>query len=298
MPSKFNHELFLKKLNELEALFPVNDWRVNGLQIWPFLRTGIAYSQNRNPNTKNKIAPSRKFRQRIVDDLRTVFTLLVQLPIVRLKHTSAKRLFFGTISHRSRIDNLWINKYFDMAVHDLKRSGERSVILEGTKDLHRERLFNSEMVYSLFSLYIFTELAKRFSKHSQVAVSLPKYEEFYSFLLKSVDHPDLIEKNFKKGDVERRSISLYLRKESVKKQLKSSSVEWVYILCYYSATLYPVIAACNELGIPTVDIQHGGIGPGHFSYDSWSQVPASGYSLLPRFFWSWDVNSAERKSGG
>ncbi|MGH9308828.1 MAG: hypothetical protein ACRD1U_05615, partial [Vicinamibacterales bacterium] len=47
--------------------------------------------------------------------------------------------------------------------------------------------------------------------------------------------------------------------------------------------------ACRELGIPTVEIQHGVINETHPAYASWQGVPERGYDTRPTTFWCWDA---------
>lgn len=49
----------------------------------------------------------------------------------------------------------------------------------------------------------------------------------------------------------------------------------------------PLTWACRQLGVPTVDIQHGGQGPYHYLTTHFTQVPEEGYALLPDYFWCW-----------
>jgi hypothetical protein len=49
----------------------------------------------------------------------------------------------------------------------------------------------------------------------------------------------------------------------------------------------PVTWACREMGIPTVDIQHGGQSSNHGFNTHYSKVPREGYWMLPDFFWCW-----------
>lgn len=49
----------------------------------------------------------------------------------------------------------------------------------------------------------------------------------------------------------------------------------------------PVIWACRDLHIPTVDIQHGGQSSHHGFNTHYGCVPRDGYHLLPDFFWCW-----------
>ncbi|MGH7525862.1 MAG: hypothetical protein ACREMX_04080, partial [Gemmatimonadales bacterium] len=50
--------------------------------------------------------------------------------------------------------------------------------------------------------------------------------------------------------------------------------------------------ACRELGITSVEIQHGIVTDLHPIYGSWHAVPADGYETRPRLFWTWDQPSA------
>jgi hypothetical protein len=50
--------------------------------------------------------------------------------------------------------------------------------------------------------------------------------------------------------------------------------------------------ACRELGITSVELQHGVQGDLHPSYGSWFAVPREGWETRAQVFWSWDQESA------
>jgi hypothetical protein len=50
--------------------------------------------------------------------------------------------------------------------------------------------------------------------------------------------------------------------------------------------------ACRELGITSVEVQHGIQGDLHPTYGSWSAIPTDGWEARARVFWSWDEESA------
>ena len=57
------------------------------------------------------------------------------------------------------------------------------------------------------------------------------------------------------------------------------------------------IAAARTLGIPTVDVQHGGQGEIYFPMTHFGRVPENGYEILPDIFWVWadrDFDNVER----
>ena len=65
-----------------------------------------------------------------------------------------------------------------------------------------------------------------------------------------------------------------------------------FVYAYYTHEGFAFCQACHELGITTVDVQHGGQGDLHFAYHEWSQHPPGGYGLLPRVFWTWSEREA------
>jgi hypothetical protein len=289
---KFNPAGVLKQINEIERIFPVNDWEINGLKVWPFLRTALAYSQNQNPNTK-RVKSAKPLSKRIVEYLKIILLAPREYYGFLRQVKTSKRLFVGSITHRVKINDAWINKYFDMSIEKFRHNNETSVVLDTGKLFTKKRFFNRDIVFSLWFLYAYLEVRKRLSRRKRTyRVQLPGYDDFHQHLMTTFEHTATLKNNFNKQAVVKRITQLYERTEFLKKTLAHSRLEHAYFLCYYSSLLYPLIGACNKLGIKTTDIQHGGQGPGHYSYDNWSVCPREGYALLPKYFWNWDDNSA------
>lgn len=62
---------------------------------------------------------------------------------------------------------------------------------------------------------------------------------------------------------------------------------------FYAADAMALIHACRRRNIPVVDVQHGKQGLYHAMYGGWSVMPVKGYSVLPDVFWTWGSESAE-----
>lgn len=67
----------------------------------------------------------------------------------------------------------------------------------------------------------------------------------------------------------------------------------VLVPCYYVPTNMGLLWAASRMGIPTVDVQHGKQGKFQGMYSHWTSIPEKGYSLLPKWFWTWGQESAE-----
>jgi hypothetical protein len=71
------------------------------------------------------------------------------------------------------------------------------------------------------------------------------------------------------------------------RRLRREQVRCVFVVGYYDVAGYAYLLASARLGIPSVDIQHGVIGPLHMGYAQWNVHPPRGFRLLPSWFWTW-----------
>jgi hypothetical protein len=60
-----------------------------------------------------------------------------------------------------------------------------------------------------------------------------------------------------------------------------------FVVCYYGGERMAFVWACKQLGIPSVDLQHGYAGTAHWAYSNWQNIPRRGFALLPTYFWTW-----------
>jgi hypothetical protein len=78
--------------------------------------------------------------------------------------------------------------------------------------------------------------------------------------------------------------------EQVLRQIKPRSA---FVVSYYNVAGMAFNLACRNLGIVSVDIQHGLQGDLHWAYGRWNNVPETGYEVLPNLFWVWSNLEAE-----
>lgn len=290
MNNQNDQDLIVSKLTEIERRFPVNEWTVNDIKIWPFIRTSLAYSQRYRSTKKSiKVKKSKKLKRLVL--------WFLNMPITLSRFSSSvkksNRIFIGAKTHRRLVNEKWENIYFDKAINYYRSLNEDSTMIDYGAYMDKQNIVNSKIAFSIFELYLWIKIKLRFKSRYTIRIHLPKYELFYEFALREFTYSDAIKKPFLKSNLESQLIEFDQRRDFWINKLKNSKVGSAYFLCYYSGLLYPIISACNHLKIKTVDVQHGGMGIGHWSYSSWSIVPKEGYELLPKYFWTWDDGSEQ-----
>ena len=75
--------------------------------------------------------------------------------------------------------------------------------------------------------------------------------------------------------------------------LKHKNLKEIYLTCWYTTETMGICAAARQLGIKTIDIQHGKQGKYQAMYSGWTTIPESGYSLMPDKFWCWGKPSCD-----
>ena len=80
-------------------------------------------------------------------------------------------------------------------------------------------------------------------------------------------------------------------KSAKKLLLKHKNLKEIYLTCWYTTETMGICAAASQLGIKTIDIQHGKQGQYQAMYSGWSKIPQKGYDLMPDRFWCWGKSS-------
>jgi hypothetical protein len=73
----------------------------------------------------------------------------------------------------------------------------------------------------------------------------------------------------------------------IERRMRREQVKCVFVVSYYDVSGHAYVLAAARLGIPSVDIQHGVMGPLHMAYAQWNVHPPGGFRLLPSWFWTW-----------
>ncbi|MCB9426828.1 MAG: hypothetical protein H6584_07350 [Flavobacteriales bacterium] len=288
-------EIELKtKINWFEENYPVEEWKIYGVDLWPLIRIKVyltvlaGLSAKGNENKKSSIA---KFGHTyIYRFLRYVYALIAFGRFyVRLPRKSL--LFFSVGSIRLNHQGKAFHKLFDSMI-DYHNLQDKVFFFEFEK-IHKN-IYNKKNVY-LLNEYIkeFKIVKNLFSKKHCQKLSLEKYDLF----LEELNNDNLFEEV--KVFFEIDNLKIWVDKlltnstffEIVYKKIKPEKI--IYSNFYSWDDIISSLLAANNLNIPTYDIQHGPISNIHLVFSSWEKVPVKGYNTMVKEFWTWDERSNE-----
>lgn len=280
----------------LEKNFPVQDWSVNGIKIWPLLRIyassdWINRSQFQNSLFTQAPKSSLENLKEVLLTARNLWRASANDKEKAQKIALAEILFLSDGVSFSKVNGKWMEKFCDPIRSVFSEHGISSLMLcpynkafvprqspsafiQPALDLKRiEGKFRKKLKFfgkvnarDLHALDLYLEtlnLPGRVSMSEWIAQLIPlflSYRNYFSSLIEKVQ-PKL-----------------------------------VFLVSYYSVEGMALISVCRSKGIPTVDIQHGVQGALHRSYGQWESVLES-LELLPNVFWCWrqaDVESIQK----
>lgn len=289
-----NREDIKNFIIHLEQKFQVNDWRYNDLQIWPLIRIWLYFhiieeiefsktNSSAQKNKKNNSSTNSKFNhiKKAMKFVQWWFSL-----------KKTKHLFVGAAAHRTEIDGVLYNKFYDPLIQNYKLSnfylleykGEQANINHYHKSLH---FLNA---YSNFESYL---KIKEKIKKTTPTIQLFGYEDFLEYLKNytstvhfATKRSTLFLENYLKN-------KFHTQYQFVDILLKKIHPKNVFMLCYYFDLGMILMAIANKKNISTIEMQHGPQTNLHLAYANWSKVPKNGYDVLPRKYWCWDEESSE-----
>ncbi|MBA3892736.1 MAG: hypothetical protein H0X69_03430 [Gemmatimonadales bacterium] len=280
---------FIEKLEHIERGFPVTRWTVRGLRVWPLVRLSLYSSTFHSGSPRHGLGAA--WHQRVWNVAgglsRWARAYLLDHGANR-RPTEPSDAVFLTYSTGRR--PLLAGKRYDVRagpfIELLRGLGARSLIWEMSPfgDYNTPRYTPSFLLQPhLVSLRAACQLLPL----GEDDVRLERYDEFVA----RVTEAGL---RFAHADVGRiRRDVLFLRRlaDRFRRWLGRSRPR----LGFVANTGLPEQAfclACRELGITSVELQHGVQGDLHPSYGSWFAVPEEGWGTRARIFWNWDEESA------
>jgi hypothetical protein len=278
---------FIELIVEIESEYDTSLLKVNGINFWPLMRRSLftlffsTYTDSSSSDT------SGKRLKRYLSYLLTlaVYPLqLIKLSILKKSKVEMDVLFTGDKSQHLIHDGISVNRF----LYPFRLYNKQHIITDSYLNTREMILPVDQYNLNVKSFILFELLRFKFKK---IALQSDT-QELMSAIIERVS------KDAKIDLLRAKSIVLSSLKNTLAsnifftKLLPIIGVKKVLSVSYYGTEIYGLFAACKNLSIPTVDIQHGGQGNLHLAYSNFTKIPLEGYHMLPKYFWVWNLESA------
>ena len=284
---------FMNLLGELESRFPVDEWMVDSVRVWPLARIHLYYGF-----FEHQYFADRPVRAGIVKaaDLprlgrrigRSAWRYL-ECSITDFRNTHHRNgphdaLFLNYNTYMTRLNGRWYSRVCDPLVEQLSARGLSSLMLTGGYEYATPRFTKSRFIQPHLVLHrLLGMVGKRPPRNPPVMLrDLEAHAKAAGLFSPSFGLVAPVEHHARQI----MGIARYF-----KRVLTEVRPKVVFVTCWYGTESMACLLACNQLGIPAIDIQHGSQ-DFHVAYDRWNRVPSSGYELMPTYFWCWSESEA------
>ncbi|NGY37454.1 hypothetical protein FQU23_007980 [Flavobacterium sp. XN-5] len=291
--------LIKKKILALESSFEVDQWIVNGIHIWPYVRIKLYFlllrNSNLEPNTDNSANDNRKNKidKKWIDNLKLALNLVTGLFRVESFFLSLKKkkiVFFGAHFHRVKQGRFYFNRFFDAMVshHQLE---EKVYMMEYQKvyqhNYNQKAIIPLERLLEDFKLVMKLKIQFQSQRNNY---SLNDYQEFLSVVEDEIENTKMLKitiNDLLKWSTKIQNLVIFYKRFYLK--VKPDKV--VFSGYYGWDNLYAAVLAANDLEINTIDFQHGTQSNTHMVFSTWTKMPLEGFNIMPKQYWSWDEKS-------
>ena len=298
-----DHKSTVEKIAELEQRFDVNSVRYEGLRIWPLVRMAL-WTQLCHPAMKimkrgrhqgieshsNLLSELKAILNRFVFPLKYVKSWSIHQRQLKAldSYSHSDILFFSRVQyHTDQVGGMAYDRYMDPMIefvrgqyHPLKLE-----LVSGTAHGSEGR-FEPTVFVNHRPFFMIRGLQGTPAQLGQRS-DIENFDGLKNAVAETTGTDLCLDERclIKQADLVRRY------KYFFKEILSVLRPEAVFFSCYYEPIAMALVDACKEMGIVTVDVQHGKQGKYHGMYTHWTKIPEDGYELLPDFFWCWGEES-------
>lgn len=286
----------LEFIINLESSYPVDQWVIEGIKIWPLLRIRI-YWELFSKYYKSKSIGERNVNIKKLIRLLQIFGGFVKYYYAitndhkknhRLLNKKIDVIFLSDGFSFTLINNSWYEKYCNPFIDFFNKHGIRTFLITPQREYFIPRHSPSLFIQPHIDIIqIKNELRSKIKYSAEY--NLLYFPDFLRFM-RSMNFGFIIPRI----DKVQRDVSLILRlSELYLKILKRTKPCLAFVVNYYNYEGMALTYACQRLMIKSIDIQHGFFNKTHAAYYEWNKVPEEGYELLPSLFWCWSQYEAD-----
>lgn len=254
-------------VKRLEKKIDINRFYIHKINIWPFIRTLYLSEKFRIEFEENLIRKElnlRSFHYHISDFFKT-------FKIFTKKNKNLFLYYAKDPSSNLIINNQTINKHF--TPFEYKYGNKNIFNIEIGKidtSIPRTNALNISFLYYLIKP-LFLNYYKFKLKAELISISnyIKKFEALDKELVKNIDNFFALKLFFR--------ILLIINKP-----------KRVFVKSFDNLHSFSLVGAANELGIETIEYQHGQQGENSLRYSNWNNIPIEGFKTIPKIFWLWE----------
>lgn len=280
----------IKTILSLEEKYPVHEWKINGIHIWPAVRAFLyielwVETERKNATAVKAQTKSPKVIKRISHFERVIILFrFLKFLLKPLKKSQA--VFASSPSYLEEFQGKKYHKYFDPWRLNNAAYRDAFIVFNGKQEISGiPAQFNTGQFQYIFQLFA------KFYRRRGFQNELPGFEEFRQELSSQYD----VGKRLTLEAIQEAVVSIEQHAYLFKILLRKTGAQEAISMCYYNDTRehFGLNLAAHRMGITSVDVQHGGQGISHLAYSQFYKLPETRqYELLPSSFWCWDEASA------
>ncbi|MBS3918870.1 MAG: hypothetical protein KG012_08285 [Deltaproteobacteria bacterium] len=283
-------------LNEVEGRFPVDQWMIDGIHIWPLVRLELATNltnYSMYPALYHSVRSASKgwrLARLLSQEMRGLLKFghgYLKDYLKNAKPRRAEVIFLSDGVSFSYLIDSWYEKYCDPLVSELEEHCIPFILMTPSHKYFTPRRTSSMFIQPSLD---WVRVKSLFSSSKDSGEErLDRFQEFIDFIeskelriflptLRRIKDEVILTVNYA-GFFER--------------VLKEIRPQLAFVVSYYNIGGMAFNLACRKAGVISADIQHGLQGNLHWAYGRWNNMPETGYELLPKFFWVWSDFEAE-----
>ncbi|TRX34808.1 hypothetical protein FNW52_13355 [Flavobacterium sp. ZT3R18] len=272
-------------INDIEKRFAVDEWEIDGIKFWPLIR--IENYSILSYQTVNSGGIKTRSLGYVGMVLKAKIRRLIAMTSDLKNNASLKKVDILLKSDGvsfTKLHNTWYEKFCDPIVDYYKNTSTSTLRLDDAHYFYSPRYSPSIFIQTKIDNIIIKALL--INKVIKIKFEKENWVDYEKFL-----EDGFANKNFAtlpgKEVVRAKVYKIKKLKAYYISVLQKTKPRLALVVSYYCDSNMAFIQACNDLGIKTIDIQHGVQGELHLAYSKWEKVPKIGYGLLPDYFLVW-----------
>jgi hypothetical protein len=284
---------FMNLLGDLESRFPVDEWIVDSIRVWPIARMHLYYGFFEYQFFSNHPARAGLIKgsdlPRVGRRIASSAWHYAKASVTDFRNTHHRNhphdaVFLNYQTYMTPLNGRWYSRVCDPFVEQLSAKGLSSLMLSAGYEYATPRFTKSRFVQP----HLVAHRLRGMVRLRGGGNGLPMRHEVEECAKAS----GLFSESFSLiNPVERHTRQIISIGRYFRRVLADVRPKIAFVACWYATESMACVLVCNQLGIPTVDIQHGSQ-EFHVAYDRWNRVPPEGYELLPTYFWCWSESEA------